>query len=283
MKSLRTLPLVLIFAACLQQGDPDPEHGSVLTGDGINISYTVYGEGETALVFVHCWCCDQGYWREQVDTFSRDYTVVTLDLAAHGKSGSGRQDYTMQAFGMDVEAVVNHLELDRIILIGHSLGGYVVLAAAQQLKEKTLAVIGVDTYQAFQRDIPDSLVASFLEPFRKDFYNTTIGFVMDMFPPGADPMLVREISEDMAEGPEDAAVSAMINNISTDPVDLLSGLNMPIYSINSRMYPVDVENNQKLYPDFQVRFMEGVGHFIQLEDPGTFNRHLRNILREIIG
>jgi pimeloyl-ACP methyl ester carboxylesterase len=65
-------------------------------------------------------------------------------------------------------------------------------------------------------------------------------------------------------------------------LDLLEGLDIPIYSINSRMYPVDVENNRKLYPDFDVRFMDGVGHFIQLEDPGTFNRHLSNILSEII-
>jgi pimeloyl-ACP methyl ester carboxylesterase len=65
-------------------------------------------------------------------------------------------------------------------------------------------------------------------------------------------------------------------------VDLLEGLDIPIYSINSRMFPVDVEANQELYPDFEVRFIEEVGHFVQLEDPLTFNLKLNSILKEII-
>lgn len=280
--NIKTFFLVLIVAACVQQGAQGPEKGFVPSEDGTNISFTVYGDGETALVFVHCWCCDQGYWREQVDTFSRDFKVVTLDLAGHGASGSERQDYTLQSFGEDVAAVVNHLGLDRIILIGHSLGGGVILAAAHQLKEQTIALIGVDTYQGFKSDISDSLITQFVTPFREDFYGTSIGYVRDLFPPGADSILVRQISEDMAKGPEDVAVWALINSISTDPEDLLKGLDIPIYSINSKMFPVDLEANRKLYPDFDVRFMEGVGHFIQLEDPLAFNRHLRNILRGLI-
>jgi len=281
MKMIKILILALLIISCMPQGSPGPEQGSVLSADKTEINYTLYGEGETALVFVHGWCCDQGYWREQVDTFSQEYNVVTIDLAGHGKSGKERDDYTLQAFGMDVASVVKHLELDRIILIGHSMGGGVILAAAHQLKEQTLAVIGVDTYQGFQYELSDSMIAQFVQPFRQDFYNTTIGFVHSMFPPGADSILVMEIAEDMAEGPEETGISAMINNISTDPVELLEGLDIPIYSINSRMFPIDVEANRKLYPDFEVRFIEGVGHFVQLENPQAFNRKLNSILKEI--
>ena len=280
MKMIRILILVLM-TSCLQKGPVIPEQGSVLSVDQIEISYTLYGDGETALVFVHCWCCDQGYWRGQVDTFSQDYKVVTIDLAGHGKSGIGRDDYTLQAFGMDVASVVKHLELDKIILVGHSMGGGVVLAAAHLLKEQTLAVIGVDTYQGFQYALSDSMIAQFVQPFRKDFYHTTIGFVHGMFPPDADSVLVMEIAEDMAKGPAEAGISAMINNISTDPIELLEGLDIPIYSINSRMFPIDVQANRELYPDFEVRFIEGVGHFVQLEDPQAFNWELNSILKEI--
>ena len=212
MKMIRILILVLM-TSCLQKGPVIPEQGTVLSVDLTEISYTLYGDGETALVFVHCWCCDQGYWRGQVDTFSQDYKVVTIDLAGHGKSGIGRDDYTLQAFGMDVASVVKHLELDKIILVGHSMGGGVVLAAAHLLKEQTLAVIGVDTYQGFQYALSDSMIAQFVKPFRKDFYHTTIGFVHGMFPPDADSGLVIEIAEDMAEGPADVGISAMVNNI----------------------------------------------------------------------
>lgn len=282
MKIVQIYILAILISSCVQQGSPGPKQGTVLSVDQTEIHYTVYGEGETALVFVHCWCCDQEYWREQVDTFSRDYEVVTIDLAGHGKSGVGREDYTLQAFGMDVATVVNHLELERIILIGHSLGGGVILAAARQLKEQTLALIGVDTYQGFQYGLSDSMIGQFMQPFQQDFYNTTMGFVNGMFPPDADSLLVREIAEDMAEGPVDVGLSAMKNNLSTDPLSLLMGLEVPIYSINSRMFPIDIEANRKNYPDFEVVFVEGVGHFVQLEDPESFNRLLNRVLREII-
>lgn len=281
MKLIKIFFFVLITASCARQHSPDPEQGSVLSADQTEISYTLYGSGETALVFVHGWCCDQGYWREQVDTFSQDYTVVTIDLAGHGKSGTGRDDYTLQAFGLDVANVVKHIKLDRVILIGHSMGGGVILSAAFQLKEQTLAVIGVDTYQGFQYELSDSMIAQFVQPFRQDFYHTTIGFVHGMFPPGADSELVKEIAEDMAEGPAETGISAMVNNISTDPVELLDGLDIPIYSINSRMFPIDVQANRQHYPDFEVRFIEAVGHFVQLEDPQSFNRTLASILQEI--
>jgi pimeloyl-ACP methyl ester carboxylesterase len=282
MKTIRIPLLVLLMISCLQQTSPGKKEGMVLAEDRSEIHYTVYGEGETALVFVHCWCCDQGYWRRQVDTFAQEYQVVTIDLAGHGKSGAARDNYTLQAFGRDVANVVKHLELDRIILIGHSMGGGVILAAAQQLKDKTIALVGVDTYQAFAHAFSDSLVQQFVAPFRKDFYHTTLGFVDRMFPPGADSLLVKEIAEDMAKGPPEVGVSAMISNLSTDPADLLEGLDIPIYSINSTMFPVAVEANRELYPDFEVSYIEGVGHFVQLEDPVSFNLQLSNILGKII-
>lgn len=161
------------------------------------------------------------------------------------------------------------------------MGGGVVLAAAHLLKEQTRAVIGVDTYQGFKYALSDSMIAQFVEPFRQDFFHTTIGFVHGLFPPDADSILVMEIAEDMAKGPEKAGISAMINNISTDPIELLEGLVIPIYSINSRMFPIDVQANRELYPDFEVRFIKGIGHFIQLEDPQSFNRELKSILKEI--
>jgi pimeloyl-ACP methyl ester carboxylesterase len=162
------------------------------------------------------------------------------------------------------------------------MGGGVILSAAGQLKEQVLAVIGVDTYQSFQYALYDSMIAQIIQPFKQDFYHTTIDFVHGMFPPGADSVLIMEIAEDMADGLAVVGISAMINYISTDQVELLDGLDIPIYSINSRMFPIDIEANRELYHDFEVRFIEGVGHFIQLEDPLTFNRELNSIIKEII-
>ena len=51
--------------------------------------------------------------------------MVAVDLGGHGESGMGREHWTMEAFGDDVAAVVRGLGLERVILVGHSMGGYV--------------------------------------------------------------------------------------------------------------------------------------------------------------
>ena len=102
------------------------------------IHYDVHGQGDRALVFVHCWSCDtRTYWQNQVDEFAKDFRVVTVDLGGHGQSGMNRKEWTMAAFGADVAAVVNKLDLKNIVLVGHSMGGPVCLEAARRLQGRS--------------------------------------------------------------------------------------------------------------------------------------------------
>src|SRR5690606_25244475 len=93
--------------------------GFVPSKDGVRIAWTLRGDGPP-LVFVHGWSCDQAYWREQVDHFAEHHSVVTVDVAGHGKSGLGREEWTIASFGADVAAVLQELDLEGAILIGHS-------------------------------------------------------------------------------------------------------------------------------------------------------------------
>lgn len=69
--------------------------GIFAAGDGVEIAYTVHRIADPTLVLVHGWMCDQSYWQQQVPVLSKEYGVVTIDLAGHGKSGSDRQDWTI--------------------------------------------------------------------------------------------------------------------------------------------------------------------------------------------
>ena len=114
-----------------------------ISADGVEIHYEVLGEKEPALVFIHGWCCDRGYWQQQVSHFASQYTVVTVDLAGHGASGTNRKAWTMPAFGQDVTAVIEQLGLTQCILIGHSMGGPVIVEAARQMPARVIGLIGL--------------------------------------------------------------------------------------------------------------------------------------------
>jgi pimeloyl-ACP methyl ester carboxylesterase len=286
MKIRITLPffiplLFFVFIASQTEVVCYSVNPKVKSVDGTEIVYTSSGKSKTALVFVHGWSCDKSYWNEQVKVFVKEYQVVTIDLAGHGESGTERKDYTIQFFGKDVAAVVNELKLENVILIGHSMGGSVILEAAKELGSRIVGLIGVDTYQSFTDDWSAEQKEKFLEPFVKDFKTSAIGFVKQMFPKGADELLVNKIAEDMSSAPQKVAVSAMRNLFFYDPLPTLAKINTPIISVNSDMYPLSQEANQKYVKSFLFKMMKGVGHFLMLERTDEFNKLLKEAILEI--
>ncbi len=275
---------ILIFAIFLLLGYKSniiPQGQSVLSKDGMKIVYDVVGNGEPTLVFVHGWSCDKSYWNDQVKTFSPKYKVVTIDLAGHGESGSERKNYTMELFGEDVAAVVNKLELDKVILIGHSMGGYVIIEAARQLKEKVIGLVGADTYQGLEDEMTKEQIDQFMKPFKENFVQKTKEFVKTMFPQTADSNLVNRVADDMSSAPPQVAISAMQNLFGYHAFKALKDMNAPIISINCDRYPLNVEETRKHTKSFEVKMMNGAGHFVMLEDPEKFNMLFQEAIDEL--
>lgn len=273
------LSAALVFASCRS----GPRDLTVASADGSEISYHVEGRGEPALVFVHCWSCDRSYWNAQTAAFSPTHEVVTIDLAGHGASGRARKDWTIEAFGADVAAVIEEENLKKVILIGHSMGGDVVLEAAKLLPKRILGIVGVDTFQDFTQPAfaPDQ-IEGFIAGFRPDFAGRAEAFVRSMFPPSANPDLVTRTARDMASAPPDVALGALGSAWRYQPAETLKALRVPVKGINSDMWPVNVEGNRSLVPRYGAKIMKGVGHFLHMEDPAAFNRLLQVTIDEIV-
>lgn len=272
--------LVLTAACCLASCQEPPEgsfgwaEGSVPSADGVSISYQMAGEGPVSVVFVHGWSCDREYWREQLDHFAQDHRVVALDLAGHGYSGMDRDDWTFSSFGEDVAAVINGLGLERVVLVGHSMGGPVILEAARIAPREVIGLVAVDALQDPEAPgmTPDA-IQSFLRPFEENFSNAMEGLVSAaMFVPESDPVLKAWIVEDMASAPPEVGVGALRGNMlwaTTTRSQSLAALRVPVRLINSTMYRTDSAAVGRYGMD--VVIMSGVGHFAMMEDPETFN------------
>jgi pimeloyl-ACP methyl ester carboxylesterase len=249
---------------------------TTVSADGVPIRFDVRGKGDPALVFVHGWSCDRGYWRAQLDAFAERHQVVALDLAGHGESGAERADYTMPAFGEDVVAVVNQLGLGPMVLVGHSMGGDVIVEAALRLGTRVIGLVWVDVYRSLGRP-PESLeeAAAAVAPFRTDFAASTRRFVESMFLPTSSPDLVRRVVDDMAAAPPHVALSAMGHAFTCEPsiVAALRRVKAPLVAINPDYRPSDVEALRR-HGVRDVVVMPGVAHFLMMEDPGAFNRVL---------
>jgi pimeloyl-ACP methyl ester carboxylesterase len=249
--------------------------------DGVPIAYSIDGSAGGAVLFIHGWSCDRGYWEAQVADLTRDYRVVTVDLAGHGDSGAGRSRWTVEAFGRDVEAVVDDLALDSVILVGHSMGGPVALEAARRLHGRVVGVIGIDTLHDVELRYPDEEWDRILSGLERDFVPVCDAFVRGMFLAGADPELVREVASDMCSAPPEVAIGALAGLRDHDAAATLAAAGVPLRCINATTEPTNVEANRRHARDFDVITIEGTGHFPMLERPDELNRLLRQAIEEL--
>ena len=253
------------------------------SADGVEISFQVKGKGKTALLFIHGWCCDKTYWKKQIPAFSKKYRVITIDLAGHGDSGMNRKKWTMKTFGQDVVAVVNRLKLKKVILIGHSMGGTVMVEATRQIPRRVIGLIGVDTLANVEQKFTREQFEFFTAPVRKNFKKGTENFLRGMFfSPKTDKTLIEEIVADMCNCPPKVGLGAWESMFSYDLPAAMDEIKAHIRCINSDKYPQNKEAGKRHSASYEVTLMRGLGHFIMMEDPGTFNILLEKTIQELI-
>ena len=283
---LLSMSIILLIIGCAkQEEEPAIIVDSAISADGNAIHYQVQGQGNPALIFIHGWSCDRSYWDAQLPYFAQKYVVVAIDLAGHGDSGLDRKEWTMGAFGEDVDAVVNKLNLEQVVLVGHSMGGLVILEAARRMSKRVIGLVGVDTLQNFEDKLTQEQIDDWFTPLRSNFVETTRNFVRTMFTPNSDPALVEKIVADMSSAPQEVGLGALEGYIDfqiNEIIRVLQEVKAPITCINSDKYPTNVETNQRYALFFQAKIMSGVGHFNMMEDPEAFNRRLEETIQEIV-
>jgi pimeloyl-ACP methyl ester carboxylesterase len=249
--------------------------------DGIPIAYHDAGAGSPALVFVHGWSCDRGHWRHQLPAFAASHRVAAMDLAGHGESGVGRSSWTMPAFGADVVAVIDDLGLDDVVLIGHSMGGDVIVEAAQTLGSRVAGLVWVDVYEGLDAPEDPEDIESFIAPFRDDFATRTRAFVREtLFDPASDPALVEWVASDMSSAPPEIALDALLHSFTNEMAATrgLDRLDVPAFAINAEG-PGDLDSFRR--HGMEPIIMPGSEHFLMLEEPAAFNEILAGIVARI--
>lgn len=256
--------------------------GTVASADGVPIHYETTGRGRPAVVLVHCWTCDSGFWRDAVARLARSRQVVTLDLAGHGRSGRTRKDYTMEAFGEDVKAVADALKLDHMVLVGHSMGGAVIMEAAKRLGGRVAGLVPVDTLVDVEQPSDPKETDAFIAKMRADYKGETTAFLRQyLFAPTTPPAVADRVLIQTTTFPMEIALSALRNNWNYQAASGFEAVKVPIVAVNGDRFPTNFEANRRHAPQFDAVIMKNVGHYPMLEDPPRFGRLLDEALRKV--
>lgn len=288
MKQILRLLLISFCVLLSDCSEKKQEHNITIKNGDVTLAYSKSGNSDTALLFVHGWAINKEYWQDQATAFSKRYTVVTMDLGGHGASGSNRTSWTTDDFANDVIAVIDSLKLQKVILVGHSMGGHIILEAASKIPQKIIGFIGVDNFKdvgAIYTAQMQQQINAFVDSLHVHYKSTAVAFSRgSLFPPNyPDTASVNRVLTNVANMDSTIAIAAIESEIHFNKEkELLMQLKIPVHLIESDYRPTAADSLAKYCGSgYEIKTIHGTGHYPMIEKPEEFNQLLSETLDEI--
>ncbi|MFF5184597.1 alpha/beta fold hydrolase [Streptomyces sp. NPDC000345] len=238
--------------------------------DGAALTYDDEGPrdgGGVPLVFVHGWTANRHRWDHQIAHFSDTRRVVRFDLRGHGES-TGAGVRTVAELAKDLIALLDHLKIERCVLVGHSMGGMIAQTVALSHPERVERMILVNSIgrMTYSRGRGLLMAASTLVPY-KLFVAANI---QRAFAPGYPRDEIRAYVKASADTPREVVMTLYGAMRAFDVLDRVGEIQAPtlmIHGYHDIQLPVrQMLRMAKAYPDATVRILDA-GHELPVEKP----------------
>jgi pimeloyl-ACP methyl ester carboxylesterase len=278
------LPVVLLFLSLARAEvpaqilDAAPSHFAK-SGD-LKVHYKSLGNGNTALVFVHGWCCDLSVWYDQAVAFNGKVRMIFVDLPGYGKSDKPKIDYTMDVFAKGVDAVLQDAGIEKAVLAGHSMGTPVVRQFYRLYPAKTKALIFVDgAVRPFSTD--PAVVDRIMSMFKEETFKETAPKFLGSMLTKTTPTAVREQIERLVENTDPKVAISSMHGMTNPKIWKEDPINVPALAVMAKSPNWSDDYKafaKKLAPDLDYREFDGVGHFLFMEKPKEINAVMAEFL-----
>ncbi|XEC93597.1 alpha/beta fold hydrolase [Paenibacillus tarimensis] len=253
-------------------------HIHILAG-GHELAYYDSGmnteHGSRTAVLLHGYCGSSAYWSKVVPLLETTCRVIAPDLRGHGSSDAPKEDiYSMESFAEDVLGLLNGLGIDRACLIGHSLGGYVTLAAAERDAERFngLSLVHSTSYPDVQaaKENRDKAVRTIKMEGIRVFAD---GLVPKLFAPahvttmGAEVQRIKEIGYHTSQ--HAAAAAALGMKERPDRGGVLRSSHVPVLLVagaSDQLIPPE-RTFSAAGENIRTHLLERSGHMGMIEEP----------------
>jgi pimeloyl-ACP methyl ester carboxylesterase len=273
---------------------------SIRTND-VETHYERRGEGPP-IVLAHGAGHDHRWWEPQVEALRDEYEVVTYDLRGHGRTGGGADwhQYEMALYALDLHRLVERLDLDRPVVVGHSLGGMFLPAFASRYPDSVRGLVLADAQvtpgkggrEWFVRHVAQPAVILVNRVFGLDraaALQEAIGKLLsddgaEEYPAEQDAELAA-YRESVSESHERAAVTRVQRGLRRFPEGPVDEISVPLLGIYGSLERDPMARNAETLamqtPHAEVHELPDAGHLLTWTHAEAFNEALLEFLDRV--
>ncbi|QMT60363.1 alpha/beta fold hydrolase [Legionella sp. PC997] len=247
------------------------------------ISYNDVGEGKP-IVLIHAFPTDQRLWQAQQEGLKERFRVITLDLWGFGESSSvDGNAIPMTEYADEVKQLLDYLKIDKAIIAGESMGGYIALAFLDKYPHKTLGLVLSNTQAV--ADSPETKVTrekTALDVLENGMENLIEGFMIKALASNVSWELKTYLRHILSLQKSTAAASALRGMALRDNTSsVLAATRVPILIITGEMDkvipPQQSIDMHSLAKNSQLIVLPNTGHLSNLEQPQQWNQAIMDM------
>jgi 3-oxoadipate enol-lactonase len=262
-----------------------------ITVNNLTVSYNDEGQdGAPVIIFIHGFPFNKSMWNKQVKAFKENYRVIAYDVRGHGDSDAGDVPYSIDLFTNDLINFMDELNIDKTMLCGLSMGGYIALNAVQNYPDRFDALILCDTNCiADTSEVKEKRMQTIKNIKKNGVEKFADESIKNLFAPESFSTKKQEI----------AAIRNMILNTSKkslcdtlrafyereETCSKLKDFNVPTLIIvgkEDKVTPINAA--QLLHENIEESFicvLDHAGHLSNIENPAEFNNQLEEFVSTV--
>lgn len=259
--------------------------------NNINICYIDEGPKDAmVIIFIHGFPFNKLMWNLQLQELKANYRVIAYDIRGYGGSDAGTEDYSIELFAKDLICFMDALRIDKTVLCGLSMGGYIALNAVENYPERFSALILCDTNCIADTSETKEKRMSAIEGIRKngeiEYVETSI---KNLFSPESLSIMEYEITA-LKEEIVNTSGQTLCNTLLAlawrrETCSKLPEIKIPVLIMVGRedkITPPDAaQSMHERIENSSLVIIENAGHISNLENHNEFNNHLKKFIFSI--
>ena len=257
--------------------------------NGITLAYSDQGSG-LPVVFLHAFPFNRTMWDPQLACLSDRYRIITVDLRGHGESDAPFWRYSMDLFADDVKGLLDHLGIQQAVLVGLSMGGYLMFSFHRKYRERIKALVFCDT----RAEADTQELAAWRFALAQKIYKEGTKAVVAEMGPKLLSVAAYQTKPDLVRQVEAISLSTQMSGAIGDLMAIAerpdSSLDLARISCPTLVLVGDgdrlttPEENRRIAERIagaKFAIIPSAGHISNLEQPESFNNALRSFLEAL--